>query len=76
MQKVQVLRMNNVDELVQDKTPVDIMHIINYLIGVMSERGALIYDDNDEDWFLHHMEYRKDVDEIYFVSDAIPIGGK
>lgn len=65
-----------ISELVKDKTPVEIMRMINELIGVMREKGALIYDENDEDWFLHHMEYRKDADEIYFVSDAIPIGGK
>lgn len=65
-----------ISELVKDKTPVEIMRMINELIGVMRTKGALIYDENDEDWFLHHMEYRKDVDEIYFVSDAIPIGGK
>lgn len=59
-----------VSELVKDKTPVEIMHIINELIGVMSAKGALIYDENDESWFIHHLEYNQEIDEIFYLSDT------
>lgn len=58
-----------VSELINDKTPVEIMHMINEMIGVMSAKGALVHDDNDEEWVLHHLEYREDVDEIFFLCE-------
>lgn len=59
-----------ISELIKDKTPVEIMNMVNEMIGVMSAKGALVRDDNDEDWFLHHLEYREDVDEIFFLCDS------
>lgn len=62
--------MDEINDFAKDKSPVQIMNIINHLIGVMSAKGALVHDDNDEDWFLHHLEYREDVDEIFFLCDT------
>ena len=59
-----------VSEIIKDKTPVEIMHMINEMIGVMSAKGTLVHDDNDEEWVLHHLEYREDVDEIFFLCDT------
>lgn len=40
--------------------------MVNGLLGVMCAKGAKVYDDNDPDWYIDHLEYNKDADEIFF----------
>ena len=58
-----------ISELIKDKTPVEIMHMINEMLGVMSAKGALVYDNDDNEWYLHHLEYKEDIDEIFFFCE-------
>ena len=66
--------MPDIKELVKGMTPVQMMEMVNEIIKEMSNKGALVRDDGDPDWYIHHLEYREDADEIYFVADTPTVG--
>lgn len=62
--------MEQIKEIIKDMNPVQIMEIVNVLVAEMSNKGALVHDDADPEWFIHHLEYREEVDEIFFIADT------
>jgi hypothetical protein len=58
--------LNSLREQGKKRTPVDIMHEINILLAMMPS-NTKVKDKNDPEWYLDHLEYDSEEDEIYFV---------
>lgn len=58
--------LNSLREQGKKRTPVDIMHEINILLA-MIPGNTKVRDKNDPDWYLDHLEYDSEEDEIYFI---------
>ncbi|HCJ08280.1 MAG TPA: hypothetical protein DHV96_07950 [Lachnospiraceae bacterium] len=56
--------LNSLKERGKKRTPVDIMHEINILLAMMT---CKVKDKNDPDWYLDHLEYDGEENEIYFI---------
>lgn len=58
--------LNSLREQGKKRTPVDIMHEINILLAMIPS-NTKVRDKNDPEWYLDHLEYDAEEDEIYFI---------